>query len=82
MIETGDPVHLVLVGGQRHPGQQLPAVEDRPVVADAPDRCQVVHRPAVVKARLVGDFPDGFVALDRCVLGQLDPDSQWLCHHG
>jgi hypothetical protein len=55
---------------------QPPRVPAAALVVD-----QVVHRPAVVKARLVGDLPDGLITLNGSVLGELDPDSQWLCHY-
>src|SRR5579875_514251 len=69
-----------VAGGHRHRGQQLPAVEDRSIVADRPDRRQVIHRPAVVEVGLVGDLPDRPVTLDGRILGEIDTDSQWLCH--
>jgi hypothetical protein len=63
-------------GGQLgHRGQHGPGLEDRAVVALA-ESGEVIHDPAAVEARLVGEPPEPAQLVDGRVLGELEAESQ------
>src|SRR6266567_1251614 len=58
-------------GGHRHPGQQRPGLEDRPVVPRA-EGGEMVHAPAVIEAGIVGNLPYRAELVDGGVLAELE----------
>src|SRR4051794_6312622 len=59
----------------RHRRQHRPGLEDRAVVPWA-QRGEVVHHPAAVEARFVGETPEAAHLLDGRVLTELEPEPQ------
>src|SRR3954451_18613614 len=59
----------------RHRRQHRPGLEDRAVVPWT-QRREVVHHPAAVEARVVGETPEAAQLVDGRVLTELEPEPQ------